>query len=375
MHTKMLKAVPSAIRRSPGRVSRIHSANAIDGQTLQLLPPVTLHRPPDCIGVTDVLGIRSAEAGRQVLEQSTPSRWAANHKMLLTLPDHKRVPELVKIEELLLKWQERALWARSQDMPTFTTAVRDTLKEGEVLVKLAATGIAQLGEHGEYDGWMDEFLLRRMGTRILLQQFLALRNSSAQTDARPVEATGLVDVDCNAVDVCKKVAECAQDLTFRLNGKTPRIEVKAFSGLVEHGAEEVGVCNFPCIPNQLEYLLLELLKNSCSATLSAAADDRDLFERVIRIVITSDDEHAQIKVSDQAHGIPASAYRSLYSWTMGAAARRDDKIKATPLGGYGVGLPLSRLHAWQLGGDLNIWSYPGIGTDAVVRIKRASWGE
>ncbi len=42
-----------------------------------------------------------------------------------------------------------------------------------------------------------------------------------------------------------------------------------------------------------------------------------------------------------------------------------------PLAGFGFGLPMSRLYARYLGGDLSIVSVEGFGTDALVQLKRA----
>jgi len=43
---------------------------------------------------------------------------------------------------------------------------------------------------------------------------------------------------------------------------------------------------------------------------------------------------------------------------------------ATDLGGFGVGLPLSRLYASYLGGTINLVSLPGHGTHAYVFLPR-----
>ncbi len=43
-----------------------------------------------------------------------------------------------------------------------------------------------------------------------------------------------------------------------------------------------------------------------------------------------------------------------------------------PLAGFGFGLPMSRLYARYLGGDLNVVSVEGFGTDALVQLKRAT---
>ncbi len=43
-----------------------------------------------------------------------------------------------------------------------------------------------------------------------------------------------------------------------------------------------------------------------------------------------------------------------------------------PLAGFGFGLPLSRVYARYFGGDLNVVSIEGFGTDAYVHLKRAA---
>ena len=40
-----------------------------------------------------------------------------------------------------------------------------------------------------------------------------------------------------------------------------------------------------------------------------------------------------------------------------------------PLAGYGYGLPLSRLYARYLAGDLQLFSVDGLGTDAVLTLQ------
>jgi triacylglycerol esterase/lipase EstA (alpha/beta hydrolase family) len=44
--------------------------------------------------------------------------------------------------------------------------------------------------------------------------------------------------------------------------------------------------------------------------------------------------------------------------------------KATELGGFGVGLPLSRLYANYLGGSINVVSLPNYGTHTYVFLPR-----
>jgi len=45
-------------------------------------------------------------------------------------------------------------------------------------------------------------------------------------------------------------------------------------------------------------------------------------------------------------------------------------IQKAALAGYGVGLPLSRLYARYFGGDLDLKSLEGFGTDAYIHLSR-----
>merc|ERR1711924_267215 len=52
--------------------------------------------------------------------------------------------------------------------------------------------------------------------------------------------------------------------------------------------------------------------------------------------------------------------------TRAANARQELLSAGGPLAGFGVGLPVSRLYAAYLGGELDVVSLPGLGTDAFL---------
>ena len=54
----------------------------------------------------------------------------------------------------------------------------------------------------------------------------------------------------------------------------------------------------------------------------------------------------------------------------GASTIHEDAGESTPLAGYGVGLPMSRLYARYFGGDLDIKSMEGFGTDCYLHLNR-----
>lgn len=118
--------------------------------------------------------------------------------------------------------------------------------------------------------------------------------------------------------------------------------------------------------------MTELLKNSFQATLRANPDEI-LAKAPIHVLVCRDEHRVVIRVSDRGGGIPFEVGDRVWSYLYGAAARdqvQDPVEPATAFTGYGVGLPLSRLHARYLGGNLKVMSYPGYGTDVSVTLPR-----
>ena len=82
------------------------------------------------------------------------------------------------------------------------------------------------------------------------------------------------------------------------------------------------------------------------------------------------------KVSDLGGGIPLQSMEKIfdYLYTTADPVEMTGSVDSTGqlahLAGFGCGLPLSRLCATYLGGDLEVITVPGYGTDAYLYLSR-----
>lgn len=83
-----------------------------------------------------------------------------------------------------------------------------------------------------------------------------------------------------------------------------------------------------------------------------------------------------LQVSDEGGGIPRSGIARIWTYMYSTAKipmpdmEEVGDTQPVVLAGYGYGLPLSRLYARYFGGDLQVISMEGYGTDAYIHLNR-----
>mmetsp|Transcript_13547 Transcript_13547/g.50419 ORF Transcript_13547/g.50419 Transcript_13547/m.50419 type:complete len:130 (+) Transcript_13547:1033-1422(+) len=104
----------------------------------------------------------------------------------------------------------------------------------------------------------------------------------------------------------------------------------------------------------------------------------------VRIIVADGDanEDVVLKVCDEGGGIARSHMRRIWSYLFTTAdpavqkgfveigGAEGDHDTHSPLAGLGYGLPISRSYARYFGGDMQIMSMEGYGTDAFVHLNR-----
>jgi pyruvate dehydrogenase kinase 2/3/4 len=212
---------------------------------------------------------------------------------------------------------------------------------------------------------LDNFYRSRISVRILIEQYLALKDSPSDESM-----VGLVSLNASVYDIVQDAINDATYMCSRTHGDAPEVTI--------HGRTDL---TFPYVKSHIHYILLELLKNSMRATVEYHGTDN---MPVIRVVIADSEtnEDVTIKVSDEGGGIARSNMKRIWSYLFTTAKKEivedmlnsdesaQDFNTSAPLAGLGYGLPISRLYARCFGGDLTIMSMEGYGTDCFFYLPR-----
>jgi len=310
----------------------------------------------------------------QFLHQELPVRLAHRVAELENLPhglsEKKRV---LKVRDMYVE-----SFKDLRDFPTisdmvdenkFTEMLKNIYSRHADVVPCMAMGVAELKRDfgtdtlrhlPEIHQFLDNFFMSRIGIRMLIGQHVALKSQQPGY-------IGLINIKLCPAQMAREAIEDARSMCMRLYGSAPEVEVYADDGF-----------NFAYVPGHLHQMLFELIKNS----LRAVQDRSDRLNQdppPIRIIVANGGEDITIKISDEGGGIPRSGLPRIWTYMYTTAENSvldnletDDIGIKTPavLAGYGYGLPLSRLYARYFGGDLQILSMEGYGTDAYLHISR-----
>lgn len=276
----------------------------------------------------------------------------------------------------------------------------------------------------ETHAFLDRFYISRIGIRVLIGQYLSLRQKPIPDyigliclqsspseivkmaiddaaymctrkygDCPEVIITGRLDLTFPYVPThlrkfCSKDFHVYKDYAYQVSVNTNAFSYHCFIHFffVPHSSL-ISLCLISSLHlslrNQLtlDYIMLELLKNSMRATVDWHGIDAIYPPIKVIIADGKKNEDVVIKVSDEGGGIPRSNMKKIWSYLfttadpaiqegMVAFNENVDHSVDSPLAGLGYGLPISRSYARYFGGDLSLMSMEGYGTDAFVYLTR-----
>eukprot|EP00931_Biecheleriopsis_adriatica_P105332 TRINITY_DN79888_c0_g1_i1.p1 TRINITY_DN79888_c0_g1~~TRINITY_DN79888_c0_g1_i1.p1 ORF type:complete len:468 (-),score=97.01 TRINITY_DN79888_c0_g1_i1:101-1504(-) len=328
---------------------------------------------PQPLSMEEVLALRDPEETTKLLKRELPVRLANRIAHMNNIDVIEECEILLCARARLLRSLQEVVRAAEQQCPdAFAQAVRNVKKRHKHQVKRMTMGMLQYkdikitaGENEvqvlDYiDNFIDRFVLSRIGIEMLNSQHLGLISQNK----------GIMDPRCDPCEVAKLAASHARRLASQQFESVPEVEITFFGNEKER--------TIPLVPSYLLYILMELLKNSFRAVAEQhVGNGKKLHPIVIRIA--SDESQVVLDIFDRGGGIPFEHQPHMWSY-MYSTKRRTPRYSsideadasATPLAGYGVGLPLLRKYAEYLGGSVNLISMPKFGTHAFVFLQRCT---
>ncbi|KAM7256135.1 hypothetical protein ACFE04_011876 [Oxalis oulophora] len=207
--------------------------------------------------------------------------------------------------------------------------------------------------------FMDRFYLSRIGLRMLIGQHIELH-----TPDPPPHTVGYIHTKMSPLQVARNASQDARSLCFREYGTAPDVNIYGDPTFT-----------FAYVPLHLHLMVFELVKNSLRAVQERYMDS-DKVAPPVRIIVADGIEDVTIKISDEGGGIPRSGLPKIFTYLYSTADNTFDSDpdmetgNSVTMAGYGYGIPISRLYARYFGGDLQIISMEGYGTDAYLHLSR-----
>ncbi|OAD00009.1 hypothetical protein MUCCIDRAFT_130193, partial [Mucor lusitanicus CBS 277.49] len=274
---------------------------------------------------------------------------------------------------------------KHQDNARFCELLQTLLEDGLLVLPRLAQGLSESAayyppEQKDLDLFLNRMLRSRISRRVLAEQHLALTEACEhQWDQHTGFGdgyVGIIFVHCSASEILER----SKQLVFQ--------HVHRYHSNVQKETQELPVPHidilFAYVPEQLEHILYELLDNAVRFTMrNHPAGDYP----PIQVTVSATDSDVYFRVSDQGGGMTKDRYDRLWSYQSRAQTgdfsdfKQIQKIPATIDGranqasemGHrhlGIGLTMSRIYAEYWGGELQVITMDGFGTDAYVRIPR-----
>lgn len=297
-----------------------------------------------------------------------------------------------------------------EDEIRFTEVLAELVQTHTDTIPILAKGFSECRRYispSEVTRFLDEHLRARIGTRLIAEQHIALHFSSKphfDPSSSPTPCPdhpsfiGVIDTALRPAGVIDSCGGFVADICELKYGVRPRWEIDGDPDTT-----------FAFVPNHLEYIVTELLKNAFRATVESGMSREPV---VITIApeppagrpeakagfedaatsgaIKPLDDNAPgvtIRIRDRGGGISPDVLPNVWSYSFTTMSEDDDisggagtsidalnvisnsSGGASSIAGLGYGLPLGRAYAEYFGGGVAVQSLYGWGTDVYLRLK------
>ncbi|KAF8567452.1 hypothetical protein P879_03985 [Paragonimus westermani] len=192
-----------------------------------------------------------------------------------------------------------------EDELKFSKLLRAMLDDHSQVLGMLAHGFKEcrnrIKDSSMVTTFLNQTLSSRLGIRMLLEHHLALR------EVRP-HHVGIINKRMHLTDVVKQQVEMVSGMFQLQYGAVPEVVIAGQTNLV-----------FPYIRMPLDYILTELLKNTCRATIESRSRTAQRLPP-IHITLASDEVDFWIRITDHAGGIPMELEQTIWDYHVSTPA-------------------------------------------------------
>ncbi|SJM87385.1 related to [Pyruvate dehydrogenase [lipoamide]] kinase, mitochondrial [Zygosaccharomyces bailii] len=251
---------------------------------------------------------------------------------------------------------------------TVVKLLTNFLEEHQDTLTTLATGFQEVMRFYDQEhvfNFLNLHLRNRISMKMLATHYLSLLDQS--TEKNSGNCIGVLNKDLKVSSLVEHVAEFVNDLCSISYDRV--VPIKIVEG------QDVA---FTCIPTSLEYVLTEVLKNSCRAHIERSTMGNRLLEKPVEVTIVRNDNELQIRVRDFGGGIPPNVEKRMFDYSYSTVAEKKNDTGAEAyilpgesvnnVSGMGFGLPMCKAYMEMFNGRLDIQSLWGWGTDVYLKL-------
>ncbi|KAI9197469.1 branched-chain alpha-ketoacid dehydrogenase [Polychytrium aggregatum] len=365
-----MNSLPKALRTFSSESAAWHVGKKIGLVGKEPTTPVTLQHLIKLGQAKDKL------ASAQFLYEELPRRLARRVMAIQKLPFIVGVNPYIKSIYNLYSHSFETLQKipKPVDEPTlnvYSEQLRELVDSHQDVIPNLAKGFLECGKYMDKQSvteFLDGMIKARIGIRVLAEHHLAMTETHHNW-------VGVIDTKLSPSILIRSVAHRVSDICEINYGTAPEVELKGHTSTT-----------FSYLHVHLEYILMELLKNSMRATVEHSMKLRRREQPPVEITICEGKDDIHIRIRDQGGGISSEDLPKVfdYSFTTVPKINEDEGIFETqarlamqsgvggPIAGLGFGLPMSRIYAKYFGGCLELIPVAGHGCDVFLTLPNIS---
>ncbi|KAG0006599.1 hypothetical protein BGZ65_006179 [Modicella reniformis] len=203
-----------------------------------------------------------------------------------------------------------------EDNDAFCELVKGLLNDHLVVIPQLALGIMECSKHippDQVDRFMNKMLRSRISRRVLAEQHLSLTSNFNSPNHMMTDRgyIGIIYTHCRPRDIIERTAILAAETCWQGSGgmEPPKVFL---DGNID--------AEFSYIPDHIEYILYELLKNSMRFVMKNGIPDARTGELPpIQITVCEGTHDIVFRISDKGGGIPPDMEAHLWSYAQSPA--------------------------------------------------------